>query len=59
MLHVGLDLSPRRLDVCVLSEEGELVKELAASPDAEGLRYLVGKVARHGDSEVCAVIESR
>jgi predicted NBD/HSP70 family sugar kinase len=45
MLHVGLDLSRRRLDVCVLSDEGELIEELAAPPDAEGLRYLVGKLA--------------
>ena len=58
MLHVGLDLSRRRLDVCVLSSEGELVEELAAPPDREGLRYLVGKVARHRDPVVQAVIES-
>jgi transposase len=57
MLHIGLDLSRRRLDVCVLSDEGELVEELAAPPDADGLRYLVSKVARHGQP-VRAVIES-
>ena len=57
MLHVGLDLSRRRLDVCVLSDEGELVEELAAPPDAEGLRYLVEKLARHAQP-VRAVIES-
>jgi transposase len=57
MLHVGLDLSRRRLEVCVLSDEGELVEELAAAPDAGGLRYLVEKVARHGQP-VRAVIES-
>ena len=57
MLHVGLDLSRRRLDVCVFSDEGELVEEFAAPPDVEGLRYPVDKVARHGQP-VCAVIES-
>jgi transposase len=57
MLHVGLDLSRRRLDVCVLSDEGELVEELAAPPDPEGLRYLVSRLARHGEL-VRAVIES-
>src|ERR1700752_5255585 len=57
MLHVGLDLSRRRLDVCVISDEGELVEELAAPPDPEGLRYLVSKLARHGEP-VRAVIES-
>ena len=57
MLHVGLDLSRRRLDVCVLSDEAELVEEFAAPPDPEGLRYLMGKVGRHGQP-VRAVIES-
>ena len=57
MLHVGLDLSRRRLDVCVLSDEAELVEEFAAPPDADGLRYLVGKVAPSGEP-VRAVIES-
>ena len=40
MLHAGLDLSRKRLDVCLLSDQGELVEELAAFPDArrpEGL----------------------
>jgi hypothetical protein len=57
MLHVGLDLSRRRLDVCVLSDDGELVEELAAPPEAEGLGYLVSKLGRHGQP-VRAVIES-
>jgi transposase len=57
MLHAGLDLSRRRLDVCVISELGELVEEIAAPPDAGGLRYLAGKVGRHGES-VRVVIES-
>ncbi len=30
MLHAGLDLSRRRLDVCVISDPGELVEEFAA-----------------------------
>lgn len=58
MRHAGLDLSRRRLDVCVLSDEGEVVEELAAPPDLEGLRYLVGKVARYRDRAVRAVVES-
>src|SRR3984885_15408563 len=57
MLHVGLDLSRRRLDVCVLSDEGELVEEVAAPPAPEGLRYLVSRLARHGEP-ARAVIES-
>jgi transposase len=43
--------------VCVLSELGELVEEIAAPPDAGGLRFLTGKVGRHGQP-VPAVIES-
>jgi transposase len=57
MLHAGLDLSRRRLDVCVISDPGELVAELAAPPDGDGLRYLVGKIDGHGEP-VRAVIES-
>jgi transposase len=34
MLHVGLDLSRRKVDVCLLSEQAEIVEEFAAPPDA-------------------------
>ena len=37
MLHVGLDLSRRRLDTCVLDEHGELVAETAVPPDTDGV----------------------
>ncbi len=32
MLHAGLDLSRNRLDVCLLSDQGEIVEEFAAPP---------------------------
>ena len=48
MLHAGLDLSRKRLDVCLLSEHGELVEEFSAPPDADGLRGLVRHVGQHG-----------
>ena len=35
MLHAGLDLSRKRLDVCLLGEEGEHLDQLAVSPDAD------------------------
>jgi transketolase N-terminal domain/subunit len=57
MLHAGLDLSRKRLDVCLLSEHGELVEEFSAPPDADGLRGLVRHVERHG-MPVRGVIES-
>jgi transposase len=57
MLHAGLDLSRKRLDVCLLSEEGEQLDQLAAPPDADGLRGLVRQVSSYRES-VHAVIES-
>ena len=55
MLHVGLDLSRRRLDVCLLDERGELAGELAVPADVDGLHGLVRRVHGH---RVRAVIES-
>ena len=58
MLHVGLDLSRKRLDVCLLSDQGELVGELAVPPDLDGLRGLVRRVGLGRGERVRAVIES-
>jgi transposase len=56
MLYAGLDLSRHRVDVCVLSEEGERVAELVSPPDAAGLAALA---ARFGSGQrVVAAIES-
>jgi transposase len=57
MLHAGLDLSRKRLDVCLLSDQGELVEELAAFPDAGGLKSLAQRVEAY-EEPVRAVIES-
>src|SRR5215216_2307944 len=57
MLHAGLDLSRKRLDVCLLSDQGELVRELTAFPDAGGLKALARRVEADGEP-VRAVIES-
>jgi hypothetical protein len=38
MLHAGLDLSRKKIDVCLLSGAGEVVDEWASPPDADGLR---------------------
>jgi hypothetical protein len=48
MLHAGLDLSRRKVDVCLVSVEGELVDEWASPPDADGLRGLAARAAMHG-----------
>ena len=39
MLHVGLDLSRKRVDVCLISDQGEF-DELAAPFEEDGLRRL-------------------
>jgi transposase len=57
MLHLGLDLSRKRLDVCVLDERGERLAVTAAPPDTDGLRELVRRTAAYG-GPVHAVIES-
>jgi transposase len=55
MLHAGLDLSRRRLDVCLLSGDGESIAEFATPADADGLRGLARRVS---GQRVRAVIES-
>jgi transposase len=55
MLHVGLDLSRRRLDFHALDERGETVAVDAVAPDADGLHHLS---ARFGSVAVRAAIES-
>jgi hypothetical protein len=57
MLHAGLDLSRKRLDVCLIADTGELIDHIAAPPDADGLRGLARRVARFG-ARVRGVIES-
>jgi hypothetical protein len=47
MLHAGLDLSRRRLDVCLLSDRAEVIEQTAVPPDAGGVRGLVGRVGRY------------
>ena len=57
MLHAGLDLSRKRLDVCLVTEDGELAARYAVPPDLDGLRGLAGQINRYGVG-VRAVIES-
>jgi transposase len=57
MLHAGLDLSRRKIDVCLLSAAGEVVEEFASPPDGDGLLGLARRVGRH-ELPVRAVIES-
>jgi transposase len=57
MLHAGLDLSRRRLDVCLLTDHGELIDHITAPPDADGLRGLARRVTPFG-APVRGVVES-
>jgi hypothetical protein len=40
MLHAGLDLSRRKVDVCLLNDRGEQLDQLAVAPDLDSLRTL-------------------
>jgi hypothetical protein len=57
MLHAGLDLSRRRLDVHLMDQAGEQVEVAAVPPDADGLRGLAWQVGELGQP-VRAAIES-
>jgi len=57
MLYAGLDLSRERLEFRLLDAEGATVDVGAAPPDADGLRGLSERLARHGSS-IRAAIES-
>jgi transposase len=59
MLHVGMDLSRTKLDICVMDEQGGILERSTWPPDADGLRSMARQVARrHGRHEVLGVIES-
>ena len=57
MLHVGLDLSRKRIDVCLISDQGELIDRFTAIPDRAGLYGLARRLAVYGEA-VRAVVES-
>src|SRR2546422_2153402 len=58
MLHAGLDLSRKKLDVCLLSDRGEHLDQLATPPDADTLRTLARRIEETHREPVCALIES-
>src|ERR1700738_2950643 len=59
MLHVGLDLSRKRVDYCLLAEDGERVGVVGVPPDGDGLvLFTRGIEERHGSVPVHAAIES-
>jgi len=58
MLHAGLDLSRKKLDICLLNDDGEHLDQLAVSPDVDSLRRLARRIDQAHCQPVCAVIES-
>jgi hypothetical protein len=58
MLHAGLDLSRGKLDVCLLSDQGEHLDQLVAPPDADGPRRLARRIEEVHAEPVRAAIES-
>ena len=58
MLHAGLDLSRRKVDVCLLNHDGEDLEQLAVAPDVDSLRTLGRRVDEVYAEPVCAVVES-
>jgi transposase len=60
MLHAGLDLSRRRLDYCLLAQDGRPLETGAVSPDAGSLDGFARRVERRWGprAQVCAAIES-
>lgn len=57
MLHVGLDLSRRRVDVCLMCDRGELLGQFRVPADRDGLYGLARRVAVYG-GPVRGVVES-
>ncbi len=57
MLHVGLDLSRRRVDVCLISDRGELIDHFPVPADRDGLYGLARRAAVYNEP-VRGVVES-
>jgi transposase len=58
MLHAGLDLSRRKLDICLLSDDGEHLDQLIVPPDPDSLKALAKRIEETHREPVCAVVES-
>jgi len=57
MMHVGLDLSRKRLDVHAMDDGGKAIEVMSVPPDTDGLRGLVNQIGAYGQP-VHAAIES-
>jgi hypothetical protein len=53
-----LDLSRKRIDVCLVSGLGEHLEQLVVAPDVDSLRALARRIDEVYGAPVCAVVES-
>ena len=51
-------ISGRKLDVCLLGEDGEHLDQLAVPPDSDSLRTFARRIDEVHGGPVCAVVES-
>lgn len=58
MVHAGLDLSRKRLDVVVVGADGRRLRDIAVGPDPDGLRSLARWLNEWYGEPVQAAIES-
>jgi transposase len=58
MIHAGLDLSRRKVDICLLSDDGAHLDQLVVPPDVDSLRTLARRIEEVHRQPVCAVVES-
>jgi len=58
MIHAGLDLSRRKVDICLLSAKGEHLDQLAVPPDPHSLKALASRIEEVHQEPVSAVVES-
>ena len=54
----GLNLSRRKLDICLLSDQGEHLDQLVVPPDVDSLKTLATRIEEVHAEPVMAVIES-
>jgi hypothetical protein len=52
-----VDASRKRIDACLISDQGELIDRFTATPDRDGLHGLARRVAAYGEP-VRGVVES-
>jgi len=58
MLHAGLDLSRKKLDVCLLDDEGTHLDQLICPPDGRALKTFARRIEELHGGPIHAVIES-